>query len=310
MSNWDIEEERAKIEKASEYLSSRFTYFKDGFMPKAMIICGSGLSGIPSKLSTDVVEPLSIPYDDIPGFKKSTVPGHSGNLIFGYMTGHPVVLMSGRLHGYEGNTLLETVFPIRVLHHFSKGAIKTLVVTNAAGGVNPEFKPGDIMSIYDHINFPGLAGLHPLKGPNFDEIGPRFLALSDAYSHDLRRLLFKTYDELKLTRKLHEGTYFFASGPTFESRAESRMIQILGGDAVGMSTVPEVIVARHCNWNVLALSLITNAAVVEHPPSGKAEAEVPLELGKASHSEVLEAGKEASKDVETLVAAFIGKLEQ
>ncbi|KAL3230167.1 Purine nucleoside phosphorylase [Nakaseomyces bracarensis] len=308
MSNWDIDEERAKIAKASEYLASRFSeHFKDGFMPKALIICGSGLSGIPSKLSTDVV-PLSIPYDLIPGFKKSTVPGHSGNLIFGYMSGYPVVLMSGRLHGYEGNTMQETVFPIRALHHFSKGVIKTLIVTNAAGGVNPEYKPGDMMCIYDHINFPGLAGQHPLKGPNFDETGPRFLALSDAYSHDLRRLLFNTHKELNMDRLLHEGTYFFASGPTFESRAESRMIQILGGDAVGMSTVPEVIVARHCNWKVLALSLITNAAVVEHPASGKAEAEVPIEFGKASHSEVLETGKVASQDVETLIAAVIGKL--
>lgn len=311
MSNWDINEERAKIERASDYLSSQFAgYFHDAFMPRALIICGSGLSGIPSMLSTDVIEPLSIPYDHIPGFKRSTVPGHSGNLVFGYMSGTPVVLMSGRLHGYEGNTMQETVFPIRVLHHFSKGAINTLIVTNAAGGVNPDYKPGDMMCIYDHINFPGLAGLHPLKGPNFDETGPRFLALSDAYSHDLRRLLFKTHHEINMTRKLHEGTYCFVSGPTFESRAESRMIQIIGGDAVGMSTVPEVIVARHCNWNVLALSLITNAAVVEHPPSGNDNAEVPQEVGKASHSEVLEAGKEASKDVETLIAAVIGKLQQ
>lgn len=308
--NWDLGEERVKIEKASEYLSERFQerFQNEKFEPRALIICGSGLSGIPDKLNKDKLEPLVIPYELIPGFKRSTVPGHSGNLVFGIMNDYPVVLMSGRLHGYEGNTMQETVFPIRVLHHFSKGGIKTLIVTNAAGGINSEFKPGDIMCIYDHINFPGLAGLHPLKGPNFDDIGPRFLALSDAYSHDLRKLLFQTHNELKMDRPLHEGTYFFASGPTFETHAESRMIRILGGDSVGMSTVPEVIVARHCGWDVLALSLITNVAVIDHPPSGKIDTPVPMDYGKASHAEVLENGRIASKDVETLISTFVGKL--
>lgn len=306
----NVSQQREAITKAAAYISAILEpHFKNTTNfepPRTLIICGSGLGGISTKLSRDNPPPVTVPYQDIPGFKKSTVPGHSGTLMFGSMNGSPVVLMNGRLHGYEGNTLFETTFPIRVLNHM--GHVRNLIVTNAAGGINAKYQACDLMCIYDHLNIPGLAGLHPLRGPNLDEDGPRFLALSDAYDLELRKLLFKKWKELKIQRPLHEGTYTFVSGPTFETRAESKMIRMLGGDAVGMSTVPEVIVARHCGWRVLALSLITNTCVVDSPASALDESPVPLEKGKATHAEVLENGKIASNDVQNLIAAVMGEL--
>lgn len=308
MSSFNIDKEREQIHITTEYLRSRVNeYFTDGaFAPRILIICGTGLGDIANRLETSNLEPLSITYGEIPGFKKSTVVGHTGTLIFGYMKGTPVVLMNGRLHSYEGHSMHEATFPIRVLNHM--GDVKTLIVTNAAGGINAGYKPCDLMCIYDHINFPGLAGLHPLKGPNYDEVGPRFLPMSDSYDLDLRKLLFKKKEELKIERPLHEGTYMFVSGPTFETRAESRMIRALGADAVGMSTVPEVIVARHCGWKVLALSLITNNCVTDKPPSVHEEAPKSMDDGIASHEEVLENGKKVSLDVQYLIEHVVGDL--
>lgn len=309
MSSFDIDKEREQIHITTDYLRGRINeYFKDykTFAPRVLVICGSGLGGIANRLETSDLEPLVITYGEIPGFKKSTVAGHTGTLIFGFMKGTPVVLMNGRLHSYEGHTLHEATFPIRVLHHM--GDVKTLIATNAAGGINADFKPCDLMCIYDHINIPGLAGLHPLKGPNYDEVGPRFLPMSDSYDLGLRKLLFQKKKELKIDRPLHEGTYVFVSGPTFETRAESRMIRCLGGDAVGMSTVPEVIVARHSGWRVLALSLITNSCVVDKPPSVHEEAPKPMDDGIASHEEVLENSKKVSLDVQLLVEHVVGEL--
>ena len=307
---FDIDEERSKIYSAANYLNDRLaSHMRDHVNvepPRILIICGSGLGGISNRLERNNPPVLTIPYEEIPGFKRSTVPGHSGSLMFGKMKGTPVVLMNGRLHGYEGNTIWETVFPVRVINQM--GYTKLMIVTNASGGINPEFNACDLMCISDHINFPGLAGLHPLKGPNFDELGPRFLPLSDAYDLELRKLLFKKWKELNIERPLREGTYMFVSGPTFETRAESRMIRMLGGDAVGMSTVPEVIIARHCGWRVLALSLITNKCVVDHPASALEENPIPLKEGIASHQEVLENGKIASLDVERLVEAVVSDL--
>lgn len=307
---FDIEKERANIATAANFLNDRLSLHIKDYpelqLPKVLIICGSGLGGISNRLEQVNPPVLTVPYEEIPGFKRSTVPGHSGSLMFGHMKGTPVVLMNGRLHGYEGNTIWETVFPVRVINHM--GHTKLLIVTNASGGINPEFNACDMMCISDHINFPGLAGLHPLKGPNFDELGPRFLPLSDAYDLELRKLLFKKWKDLEIARPLREGTYMFVSGPTFESRAESRMIQTLGGDAVGMSTVPEVIVARHCGWKVLALSLITNKCVLDPPASALDPNPVPLATGIASHAEVLENGRIASLDVERLIEALVGEL--
>ena len=273
--------------------------------PRVLIICGSGLGGIADILHS---EPrLEIKYDEIPGFQASTVAGHAGKLVLGLIGDNkvPVVCMVGRLHFYEGYNFQQTTFPIRLCKELG---VCSVVVTNAAGGINENYKPGDLMIINDHINFPGLAGYHALRGPNLDEFGPRFQPMSDAYNHSLRKLFFEKAKSLGVTRNIHEGTYFFAAGPTFESRAEVRMMRILGGDAVGMSTVPEVVVARHCGMEVLALSLITNAGVGEKPPSVFEENPKPLDDGMASHDEVLESANEASKDVQRIFEATINEL--
>ncbi|KAM9909553.1 hypothetical protein OXX69_005330 [Metschnikowia pulcherrima] len=273
--------------------------------PRVLIICGSGLGGIADILHS---EPrLEIKYDEIPGFQASTVAGHAGKLVLGLIGDNkvPVVCMVGRLHFYEGYNFQQTTFPIRLCKELG---VCSVVVTNAAGGINENYKPGDLMIINDHINFPGLAGYHALRGPNLDEFGPRFQPMSDAYNHSLRKLFFEKAKSLGVTRNIHEGTYFFAAGPTFESRAEVRMMRILGGDAVGMSTVPEVVVARHCGMEVLALSLITNAGVGEKPPSVFEENPKSLDDGMASHDEVLESANEASKDVQRIFEATINEL--
>lgn len=309
MSSFNIDEQRQLIHSATDYLKSRLNaHFKDfgEFAPRTLIICGSGLGGITTRLTTSNPEPLAITYGEIPGFKKSTVEGHTGTLIFGLMKGSPVVLMNGRLHSYEGHSMHDATFPIRVLNHM--GDVKTLIVTNAAGGLNPAYNSAELMCIYDHINLPGFSGLHPLKGPNFDEVGPRFLPMSDAYDLELRKLLFQKKEELKIERPLHEGTYVFVSGPTFETRAESRMLRSIGGDAVGMSTVPEVIIARHSGWRVLALSLVTNNCVMNKPPSVHDEHPKSMDEGIASHEEVLENGKKASLDVERLIENVVTEL--
>lgn len=199
------------------------------------------------------------------------------------------------------------MFPIRV---FQQLGIETIILTNAAGGINQSFKVGDIMIINDHISIPGLAGLNPLKGPNDDRLGPRFPALSDAYDHELRAKFLKAAESLGVEkrRSIHEGTYVFVSGPTYESRAEVRFLQTIGADSVGMSTVPEVVVARHAGIKVLALSLVTNIAVVEPVPSAREPLKQSLETGKATHAEVIEAGNEAAKDVQDIVEQVVGQL--
>lgn len=285
--------------------------------PKVLIICGSGLGGLSSLLKDDGVnyKKLTIKYKDIPGFKESHVPGHSGELVFGLLGPNltPVMCMVGRFHYYEGHSFYANTFPIRVAKLLG---VETLVVTNAAGGINENYRPGDIMVINDQINMPGLAGQHPLRGLNLDNFGPRFLPLSDAYDFDLRLKFFKCVKELGITREVHEGTYFYASGPTFESRAECRMLRVLGADAVGMSTVPEVIVARHCGLKVFGLSLITNFALATKPESAKdaCEQNKPLEditdqtEGMATHDEVLDTANQAAEDIKKIIELFVGTM--
>lgn len=271
--------------------------------PQVAIICGTGLGGL-----AEVVEnPVEIPYEQIPHFKQSTVQGHAGKLIVGYIGKVTVICMKGRLHSYEGFDIKDTVLPVRV---FQLLGIKTVIATNAAGGLNPKFKVGDIMLLDDHINFPGLSGLHPLKGANDERFGDRFVALSDAYDLELRKQFMDIAEsQLKLTRPIHEGTYVYVSGPTFESRAESRMLASLGADAVGMSTVPEVCVARHGNMRVLALSLITNVSNLEKTPSAREQDDSNQMLeNKANHEEVLEAGAEAASDIQKIVQTLASQL--
>lgn len=280
--------------------------------PKALIICGSGLGGIAKILKGKTIK---IPYVDIPGFCQSTVPGHIGCLLFGRIGENmvPVVCMVGRLHYYEGYSFEQVTFPVRVA---ASMGIKEMIATNASGGVNETYKAGDLMVISDHINIPGLAGSHPLRGSNLSHFGPRFPAMSDAYDLELRILFFKAVRKLGINRTIHEGIYTYCCGPSFETTAECRMIRMLGGDSVGMSTVPEIIVARHAGMRCFGLSLITNSVLSTPPPSAKEAiskgltAVEMLKNGdeKTSHAEVLREGQNASEDVNIIIEAFVNTL--
>lgn len=273
--------------------------------PRVLVICGSGLGG----LASDVESPLAIPYTDIPGFAASHVAGHRGELLFGTISGVPVLCMLGRFHYYEGHSLQTNTLPVRVAALLG---VETLIVTNAAGGINSSYEPGHLMLLNDHINLPGLAGVHPLRGANLDAFGPRFLPLSDPYDLDLRVLALRCANDLQLSTKVHEGVYCFVSGPTFETRAECRAIEALGGDAVGMSTVPEVVVARHCGMKVLGLSLITNSSQKTVPMlASDVLAGVPSvdqTLGMPSHAEVLDTAARSAEEVQRLIVAIIAAL--
>ncbi|RUS17885.1 nucleoside phosphorylase domain-containing protein [Endogone sp. FLAS-F59071] len=248
---------------------------------KVGIICGSGLGGL-----VDTIDRLTIKefaYGKIPGFPESTVVGHAGKLVFGLLGEHktPTVCMVGRFHFYEGYNLQQVTLPVRVMKLLG---VKNLIVTNAAGSLNPAFKVGDITVINDHISIPGLAGNSPLVGPNLDHFGPRFPPTSDAYTFGLRKLAFRAALDTNFPRdSIREGVYTFVSGPSYETRAEARYLRSLGGDVVGMSTAPEVIVARHSGIKVLGLSLVTNSVVMGR--------------GRDAFKEVL---KEAGEDVEDI----------
>ncbi|KAK9459274.1 nucleoside phosphorylase domain-containing protein [Lipomyces oligophaga] len=267
-------------------------------VPKVAVICGSGLQNLTDALQLSPRVELN--YGEIPYFSQTTVEGHAGKLVFGFFGTVPAVCMVGRVHFYEGNPLEASVFPIRV---FSVMGVEFLIVTNASGGLNPAYKVGDFMILNDHINFPGLAGWHPLRGPNDSSFGPRFPALSDAYDLNLRQIAFKAVSKLSLVRGVHEGVYAFVSGPTYETRAESRMLLNLGADCVGMSTVPEIIVARHSGLKVLAISLVTNEVVTK--PMPKANEQTDLSAGKANHEEVIAAATAAGQDMQKLVCEII-----
>lgn len=219
-----------------------------GFVPEIVVVLGSGLAGF-----ADRVEPVSvINYNLIPGFSASTAPYHNGRLILGTIEGKRVACMDGRLHLYEGLELEHVVFPLRVLRKL--GAEK-IILTNASGGINTGFSVGDIMLIEDHINFQGR---NPLIGKNDDELGPRFPDMTYAYDPELRALASNCADSLGI--EIKKGIYLSCTGPSYETPAEIRAFRTLGADAVGMSTVPEVIAAVHCGYKVLAFSLITNMA--------------------------------------------------
>ncbi len=217
--------------------------------PEVAVILGSGLGNFASRIAVE----KEVPYADIPHFPVSTVQGHSGKLIFGKLGGKVIVAMAGRFHFYEGYTMQQVVFPIRV---FKGLGVSTLLVSNAAGGVNPNFKVGDLMIIHDHIH---LSIPNPLIGKNEESLGPRFPDMSEPYSHSLINEAKKIAAELNIP--VQKGVYYAVTGPTFETRAEYKMIHILGGDAVGMSTVPEVMVAKHAGLDVFAISIITDIGI-------------------------------------------------
>ena len=221
---------------------------KTKLTPKVGIILGSGLGDFADSLADKV----AIPYGEIPDFPTSSVPGHAGRLVVGKLQGAPVVAMQGRVHMYEGYAPWQVAFPARVLCALG---VRSLVVTNAAGGIRADLVPGDLMIITDHIN---LSGANPLTGPNEDRLGPRFPDMSTAYHPALRALLAQTAERLQIPMK--EGVYVWLSGPSYETPAEIRFLRTVGVDAVGMSTVPEVIVASHMGVRVAGISCITNLA--------------------------------------------------
>ncbi|KAL4898454.1 nucleoside phosphorylase domain-containing protein [Aspergillus ambiguus] len=287
--------------------------------PRVAIVCGSGLGGLASTIRDH--PRAEYDYGSIPHFPKLTVPGHAGKLVFGFLGENiPVVLMVGRAHYYEGHSIHQVTFPIRV---FKQLGVDTVVLTNAAGGLDPEYAVGDIVLLNDatkHIFLSGLAGTHPLRGPNDDDFGPRFPPLSDAYDLELRRHVHKAWRTVvdpQSNRRLHEGVYAYVGGPSYETRAECRMLRQLGADVVGMSTVPEIVVARHCGIRVLALSLVTNKAVLTPVPRGDdsilegkdmKELDAILQKGKANHEEVLEAGRAAAIDMQQLVVRVVSNM--
>ena len=236
-----------KIQETASWLKQRMTT-----SPKTAIVLGTGLG----QLASEITETLDFPYQDIPNFPVSTVEGHSGKLIFGKLGGKDIMAMQGRFHFYEGYDMKEVTFAIRVMYELG---IETLFVSNASGGMNPEFKIGDLMIITDHINmFPE----HPLHGKNFPT-GPRFPDMHEAYDRKLITLAEQIAGEKDINVK--HGVYVGVQGPTFETPAEYRMYRILGGDAVGMSTVPEVIVAHHCGIKVFGMSIITDLGGFDVP---------------------------------------------
>ncbi|KAJ3088175.1 hypothetical protein HK102_009388, partial [Quaeritorhiza haematococci] len=262
------------------------------------IICGSGLNGLGATLEEPRCE---FEYKDIPHFAVSTVQGHVGKLIFGFLSGRPTVAMVGRKHLYEGHSLMRTVFPVRIMRLL--GA-HTLIVTNAAGSLNPSFNVGDVMVIADHISMAGMGGQNALIGPNVSKFGPRFPPVSDAYDFELRKTAFKAARAVGIPKEaMREGVYCFVAGPSYETRAEARFLKAAGGDCVGMSTVPEVVVARHCGLRVLGITLITNKVAQGYGRSALqcAEEEMKKEHG-ASNGSVEHASSPVPEDDEKLLA--------
>jgi len=251
--------------------------------PRVGIILGSGLND----LAASVKGAVAIPYGDLPHWPVSTVEGHIGRLVVGELEEQPIFVMQGRIHFYEGYSMGQVTLPVRVMQRLG---LEMMIVTNAAGGVNPDFVPGDVMLITDNLNLMGMSGLNPLMGPNLDEIGPRFPDMSQAYDKELSMSARKVAAEHKIT--LREGVYCGLSGPSFESPADLRFLRLAGTDAVGMSTVPEVIVARHGGLRVLGLSGISNKANLDGSTM-------------TTHQEVIEAGKIITPKMETIIRGVL-----
>lgn len=274
-----------QINTAADVISGRTRH-----RPKIGLILGSGLG----PLADQIQEADHIPFNEIPHFPVSTVQGHSGRLVIGWLEGQSVLVMQGRAHFYEGYPMAQVTLPIRVMQALG---IEILVVTNAAGGLNPEWQAGDLMLITDHINLIGMTGSNPLRGPNLDEFGPRFPDMSEAYDSELRRLAKEAAEQAGVL--LREGVYTGLAGPNFETPAELHFLRSFGTDAVGMSTVTEVTVARHGGMRVLGLSGISNIAVYD-----------PSQVAPASHEEVLEAGRQIVPKLSAVIKNTLRRLPQ
>lgn len=264
-----------KVQQTVEFIKSKID-----ISPEYGVILGSGLGGF----TDDIAIEYTLPYRKIPNFPTATVEGHKGALVFGTIGGKKVVAMQGRFHYYEGYSMQEVTFPVRVMKYLG---VKKLIVSNASGGVNPNYKVGDIAIITDHIN---LMPEHPLRGKNDEQFGPRFVNMGEPYSKAMIAQAKKLASELGIEVK--EGIYLGLQGPTFETLAEYRMVRILGADCVGMSTVPEVIVARHMELETFGISVITD---IGHEDS----------IAEVNHEEVLEAAKKAEPKVRELIREMI-----
>ncbi len=259
---------------------------KTEIQPRIGLILGTGLGN----LAEAVTDPVFLPYADLPEWPVSTIEGHVGRLVVGRLEGQPILVMQGRVHFYEGYTMQQVTLPVRVMQRLG---IEILIVTNAAGAIDPDFAPGDVMLITDNLNLSGMTGLNPLIGPNLEEFGPRFPDMSQAYDRQLCALARQVARTNGLT--LREGVYAGLSGPSFETPADLRFLRVAGADAVGMSTVAEVIVARHGGTRALGFSGISNKANLDGDTV-------------TSHEEVLEAGRILVPKLETLIRGILRTL--
>lgn len=271
----------AQIDEAAQAVRARMRH-----KPRVGMILGSGLNG----LAEAVEDADRIPFGELPYFPVSTVEGHAGRLVIGLLEGRPVFVMQGRIHFYEGYGINRVTLPVRVMKRLG---IETLFVTNAAGGINPDFLPGDVMLINDHLNFMGFSGANPLMGPNLDALGPRFPDMSQAYDRALGGQARHVAAVSGIP--LREGVYAALSGPSFESPAELRFLRLAGADAVGMSTVPEVITARHAGLRVLGLSGISNKANLDGSTV-------------TTHEEVIQAGTVITPKMETILRGVLREM--
>lgn len=270
-----------QIDQAADAIRKRTSY-----RPRVGLILGSGLNS----LADSVKKPDIIPYADLPNWPVSTVQGHVGQLVIGELEGQPVLVMQGRIHFYEGYSMSQVTLPVRVMLRLG---LEMMFVTNAAGGVNPDFAPGDVMLITDHLNLVGMTGANPLMGPNIDELGPRFPDMSQAYDRKLMEAARQVAGKENIS--LREGVYCALSGPSFEGPADLRFLRIAGADAVGMSTVPEVIVARHGGMRILGFSGISNKANLDGSTV-------------TTHEEVIAAGKIITPKMEKIIRGVLRAL--
>lgn len=271
----------SEIDRAVEVIQRQIS-----MKPRVGMILGSGLGTLAEKVEDAVI----IPYGDIPSWPVSTVEGHQGRLVIGMLKGQAVLVMQGRAHYYEGYSMPQVGFPVRVMQRLG---LEILIVTNAAGAVNPAYEPGEVMLITDHLNLLGMAGESPLRGPNFDQIGPRFPDMGLAYDRELGELARQVAKENDI--RMQEGVYICLAGPSFETPADLRFLKAIGVDAVGMSTVPEVTVARHGGMRALGLSTISNKANLDGDTI-------------TSHEEVLAAGKIVLPRLTTIVEGVLASL--
>lgn len=279
---------RAAIQPTADFILDKVS-----FRPSIGIICGSGLGDLASLVQS----PVFLPYCSIPGFPVSTAPGHQGRLVLGTLRSARVVLMQGRLHVYEGHPLWRVTFGVRVMKLLG---VTNIITTNAVGGINPEYQVGDIMLVKDHINMFGLSGESPLRGPNDETFGPRFFSVNSLYRDVWRGLAREAAKEEGMMHTVREGVLTISGGPNYESVAELKFFQSLGVDCVGMSSIPECLVAHHCGMQVLAFCLVTNQCSLD----------VENHLSAApDHQEVLDAAEAKKEDLKRFVANLVEKIE-